>query len=364
MPKARTRKRRKRKIRKGFLVFLFLAAVLIAGIVFVKVNLKAVGGSEEKMVQVQEGETLDQLVENLKEEGLIRNDLVTKVWFQTHHAAWYAGTYALDTDMDVQKLLETLANPSNAKADYVVLTVPEGTWAKEVAASISQIFPYSQEEILNKWNDIVYIKELSADYPFLSPASLANSELKVKLEGYLFPETYFLNEDATIDQITRAMLDQFAAFYNQNKQAFDDSRLNVEELVTLASIVQFEASDVQDMKTIAGVFYNRLADDMRLQSSVTVCYALYDQFNDPQDCETEYNIDSPYNTYLIQGLPPGPILNPGRDALLAALYPEDNDYYFFAADIYNVKSTPGKVYYSRTLEEHEQIVRDLNLVIE
>ena len=125
------------------------------------------------------------------------------------------------------------------------------------------------------------------------------------------------------------------------------------------TFVQFESGTKQDMATIAGVFYNRLNQDMRLESSVTVCYALYDQFDDPQDCETQTDVDSPYNTYLNNGLPVGPILNPGGDALLAVLEPESSEYLFFAADIHG----DGKVYYSKTYEEHQRICEELGLIL-
>ena len=209
-----------------------------------------------------------------------------------------------------------------------------------------------------------YIKELSKDYPFIQPKSLENDDLMVKLEGYLFPNTYFVSLDATIDDVTRMMLDEFAYIYDVYETEFIDSKLSVEQLLTLASIVQFEAGTPEDMKTIAGVFYNRLEKDMMLQSSVTVCYALYDDFDSPEACETQVDIDSPYNTYKIDGLPIGPILNPGEEAILAVLEPEENDYLYFVADIHNIKSNPGKVYYSKTMEEHNKWIHELDLIIE
>ena len=186
----------------------------------------------------------------------------------------------------------------------------------------------------------------------------------MKLEGYLFPITYFVSLDETLDDVTRMLLNEFNSIYDSYEYEFEESKYTVEELLTLASIVQFEAGNVDDMKSIAGVFYNRLDKGMKLQSSVTVCYALYDEFDSPEDCETQTNIDSPYNTYKIDGLPIGPILNPGEEAILAVLEPEENDYLFFVADIHNVKSNPGKVYYAKTLEEHNKWIQELKLIIE
>ncbi len=106
------------------------------------------------------------------------------------------------------------------------------------------------------------------------------------------------------------------------------------------------------MYLVSGVFYNRLGIDMPLQSSVTVCYALYDDFAHASDCETNADIDSPYNTYQHNGLPIGPILNPGKVAIDAALHPQESDYLYFIADIYG----DGTVYYAKTFEEHSALV--------
>ena len=181
----------------------------------------------------------------------------------------------------------------------------------------------------------------------------------MKLEGYLFPDTYFLEKDDSLDDIARVLLDRFDVMYKENKKAFDQSDLSIHQIISLASVVQFEASEPGDMAKIAGVFYNRLDQGMKLQSSVTVCYALYDDFNDPKDCETNPEVDSPYNTYLHEGLPIGPILNPGDEAIKAVLNPEKTDYLFFAADIYN--KVDGKVHYTKTYEEHLEECEKLGL---
>ena len=261
--------------------------------------------------------------------------------------------------MSVKNILSTLQDSTKLKKDALVLKIPEGKWAKEIAAEISSLYDgkYSTEDILNQWNDISYIKKLTKDYSFINVNDLNNDNYKVKLEGYLFPDTYFLEKEDSLDDITRVLLDRFDVMYKENKKAFDQSDLSIHQIISLASVVQFEASKPSDMKTIAGVFYNRLDQGMKLQSSVTVCYALYDDFNDPKDCETNPEIDSPYNTYLHEGLPIGPILNPGDEAIKAVLNPEKTDYLFFAADIYG----DGKVYYTKTYEEHLQKCEELGL---
>lgn len=365
MPKTK----RKRRFRPGRLILLVAALLVVIGMACAAwgyFSLKAPGdGNKEIEFEIKEGESFDSVLDSLQEQGMIRSAQTASLYAKmTHHQMYYAGVFLLSNDMSVKDILSTISDPDNAMDQSVKFTIPEGQWAKEIAANLSKQLPFTQKQILAQWNDETYIRTLAKDYEFLDPSVLDNDAIKVKLEGYLFPETYSIDRDATLDEVTRTFLDQFKRVYDKYKAQFASSGMSVEQVVTLASIIQFESGSVQDMKEISGVFHNRLAQDMKLESSVTVCYALYDDFNSPQDCETQIDIDSPYNTYQNSGLPVGPILNPGEDAIAAALEPNDNDYLFFAADIYNVKSDPGKVYYSTNYEDHEKLVHELNLVIE
>ena len=336
----------RRKVNSVRVVLLVVVCLLIiaglGSIFVVKTGLSSTGnGDKEVVFTIENNESFDSVLENLKKENLIANASVAKLYAKaSHNTNFVAGTFELDNGMSVKNILSTIQ-------DALVLKIPEGKWAKEIAAEISNLYDgkYSSEEILNQWNDISYIQTLAKDYSFLNVDDLNNSNYKVKLEGYLFPDTYFLEKDDSLDDITRVLLDRFDVMYKENKKSFDKSDLSIHQIISLASVVQFEASEPGDMATIAGVFYNRLDQDMKLQSSVTVCYALYDDFNDPKDCETNPEIDSPYNTYLHEGLPK------------AVLNPEKTDYLFFAADIYG----DGKVYYSKTYEEHQQICEKLGL---
>lgn len=359
---------RQRRKKKSFLlkfvlgIFVLLLVIGIGGFVYVQSNLKPVGDGQNAIeYEISEGESFDSVLTGLEEQGLIRSQSIAKLYARlTGSNQYYAGLFELNDGMSTQEILSTIADQNNALPEALKLTIPEGTWAKEVAASISKLFPqYSVQEILDTWNDVDYLKTLAKDYDFLDIDALNNENYKVKLEGYLFPETYFLDEDSDIDAITRTLLDQFDTIYASHKTEFKKSSYSVHELITLASVVQFESGTTADMTKIAGVFYNRLNQDMKLESSVTVCYALYDEFGDPKDCETQIDVDSPYNTYQNAGLPIGPILNPGEEAIVAVLKPESSDYLFFAADIYG----DGKVYYSKTYEEHQKISQELGLIL-
>lgn len=348
------------KVLLWILCLCFVAVTLVQ--VFFFVEYRATGSSSDQVeFTIEEGQDWDSVLAELKDEGLIRSVTAGKILVKLDsNAKIYAGVYDLNKGMNTQDILDYLSNPDNQVLQAIEFTITPGTWAKDVAAQLELYFPFTAEEILAKWNDLDYIRELSETYTWLNPASLESDDLKVRLEGYLYPDTYYLDQDMDIDGITRMFLDNFNAMVEANQADIDASDLSLEEILTLASIVQFEAGDDEDMPMIASVFDNRLAQGINLESSVTVCYALYEEFSDATACESSFDIDSPYNTYLNEGLPIGPIDNPGLAAIQAVLHPAESDYLFFAADIHHVKD--GGIYYSATWDEHYAICEELGLI--
>lgn len=339
-----------------------IAAIVVvlglSGFVFYQQSLKPISATSEKVnFEIQSGEGMSLVISNLKKEGLIKNEMTTKLCSKLNGLQDVkAGNFVLDKSWSTQEILEALNDANLAKGDEVMITFREGIWAKDIAVELQKKMGISAEELIALWNDDAYIKELMKTYPFLTQDVL-NDQTRVKLEGYLFPETYTFAKDADAKEITSTFLDHFQSIYDKHKKDIDQSNMSIHELMTLASIVQYEASKPEDMKLIAGVFYNRLNQDMKLDSSVTVCYAMYDKLSDPEDCEVNTNIDSPYNTYVHKGLPIGPIENPGEYAIEAVLHPTKSDYLYFVADIYG----DGSVYYSKTLDEQEANIDKYNL---
>lgn len=355
-PRKKGVKKKRHTKRKGLFAIGILAVVLVlgfgvlGGLIWYKTGLDPAGASEEKIaVVVEEGETLDSLLAKLKEKGLIRSEAAAKVYSFFHRQPRYAGVFELTPAMGTPAIFNEVASPAKAHVSYAAVMIPEGTWAKDIARILAEALPQlNADELLRLWNDNAYIETLAQTYPFLDPAVLENDQYFVKLEGYLFPDTYHIDFNMNEDQVTRMFLDQFNVIYQQYKPEIEASGYTLQEILTLASVIQFESGIVSEMPDISGVLHNRLNTGMPLQSSVTVCYALYDRFTSPDQCETEYTIESPYNTYLHSGLPIGPILNPGQDAIAAALHPAANDYLFFVSDIHG----DGKTYFARTYEEH------------
>jgi UPF0755 protein len=343
----------KSRKRKGPILLLagaiVLAIVSFFAVTTVQNALKAQGVLGETVyVVVENGDTLSDVVDTLEYHELIGMKLVVELYARTENITDFkAGIYKIDRGWNAKTILTYLTDAANTQKNDIPLTIIPGEWAKEVAETIAELTEFSVEEILALWNDDAYLAELDARYTVITPELLAIQNARVKLEGYLLPETVFINPAWDLKQITQRIIDQTEVVYTENKALFDASDLSVHEVFTLASIVQFEASKESDMKMVAQVFYNRLDKPMRLQSSVTVCYALY-TYESWKDCETNSGLIHPYNTYQIDGLPPGPIDNPSATALLATLQPTPNAYYFFIADVYG----DGTVYYAKTYAEH------------
>ena len=352
---AEVKKRKKKKHIFGWIVLvLFLALVGAAGgaYLYYTNSLKPVAAeSREVIVEIPESTTVRSVTDLLDENGVIRDGQMAYIYARINHINnVYPGKYAIDTSWDVEKVLAYIGEPTNAINEDVRVTVVEGDWAKHIAAKLAEVTDSSADDYIALWKNRDWIESIRPQYPFLTD-DIYQSD--IYLEGYLAPDTYMLKKDSTAEEATLRILDQTLNVYNEFAQDMADSELTVHEIYTLASIIQYEAGgSEEDQRLISGVFMNRLHYGWNLQSSVTVCYAIdFDKDNDNwQACEVNVDVDSPYNTYMYPGLTPGPIENPGRAQIYAALHPEYTDplYFFFMADVYG----DGTIYYAATEEEH------------
>ena len=350
-------KRKRKRIKPLPLILMALTILLVFCGAFFGIGYsnaqKAVAKESESLIfTIDPGTNGKQVLAQLEDEGIINNAFYAGLYAKFNGlTAFCAGTFELDKSLDLNTILTILNDPKAAQTDTVSVTVIEGDWVKHIAMKIAEVTSISEAELLAAWNDRSYVETLMNDYSVLTE-DIFNDNARYLLEGYLFPDTYQFFADTNVDEVTRKMLDNTQKVYDALKNQKSDT-MSVHEWFTLASIVQYEASKVEDMKLVASVFLNRLAISMPLQSSVTVCYALdVEKDGNWQQCEVNPTYDSPYNTYMINGLPPGPILNPGKDALEAVVSPAKSDYYYFMADVYG----DGTVYYSKTLAEHEALV--------
>ena len=334
-----------------------LTLLVAAGVVFslYQNEKKPVQAQSETIVfHVESGETPDSVFSRLEEQGIIRSALVAKIDNKINGSkGLFQGNFQLDKSWSLSEVLNYLGQSSNASPDTVNVLLVEGSWARDMAKAISEQTLTSEERFLELWNDQSYISSLIEKYDSLPDDILSNKEARVLLEGFLYPDTYQFKVEASEEEITEIIISNFNKQFDVYKDQISNSSFSHYELITLASIVEYEASGDEDMRKVAGVFMNRLDIDMMLQSSVTVCYALY-EFESWTDCESSQP-DSPYNTYQNAGLTPGPILNPSLRAIQATLNYDKNDYFFFIADVYG----DGSVHYQKTYAEHEVVRKQL-----
>ncbi|MFD2657288.1 endolytic transglycosylase MltG [Gracilibacillus thailandensis] len=337
------------------IVFIVLTAVIIiggfSGYKYVKKGLTPVDPDSDETVNVTIplGSSSSDIANILEDEGIISNSLIYRFYVKFNNAAdFQAGDYSLSPSMTLAEVTEELGTGSLQQEAQLRVTVPEGRNIEEIASIYQEHAGIDSEEFLEKMTDQSYIEGLIEQYPNVLTEEILAEDIIYPLEGYLFPATYaFYTDEPTIDDIITQMLnktnDVVVAYYDQ----IDALDLSIHEVITFASLVEEEAPSEEDRREIAGVFNNRLKEGMKLQTDPTVIYAHGEHIS--RLTYDHYEIDSPYNTYQVQGLPVGPIANFGESSLSAVLDPEENNYLYFLAD------SDGNVHYSTTYEEHQNL---------
>ena len=270
----------------------------------------------------------------LLEAGLIRDEkiFVLKAKLDKFDGKFKAGDYTFSPSQSMREIMELLVEGNDSTIRF---TIPEGYDIKKTTAKLSG------EALIDQTAFEEELRSGSFDYRFLKDVPDGAN----RLEGYLFPETYEVYANASAHDIIDKMLSQFdAVFTDEYYDRAKELDMDLNEVITLASIIEREAVVSEDRPVIAGVFYNRLNSSMPLQSCATVQYILGEQKSVLSVSDTR--IESPYNTYLNTGLPPGPICSPGQDSIKAALWPTESEYLYFLA------KGDGSHVFSKTYEEH------------
>ncbi len=333
---------KKSKIPKIINTIVILFILVVAGISFwVNEQLQPVDADQNKVihVKVESRSTTNQIAHLLKQNGLIKNEFIFKVYSRITglDKQLKAGEYALNSSFSLTEIINKIVNGSVQLCEF---TIPEGYTVQQIANILEQKGLIQKEEFLNQ------VKIGDFDFPYKN--DVIQSEYR--LEGFLFPDTYKIPDYYNEKQIIQMMLNRFLDVYDSelvNKTK--ELNMSVFEAVTLASIIEREVRVPEERKIVSGVFHNRLKIGMPLQSCATVQYILGETKEALTTADTEK--PSPYNTYLHKGLPPGPISNPGRASLEAAVSPEKVKYYYFCS------KGDGSHYFSITLAEHNAAIR-------
>lgn len=341
-------------MRKIAIVFLIIGVLLLGmfGLYQYQVSPTDKSSNAKVEVVIKQGMSTSQIASLLKKKYLIRDEFFFKVYMKLNRRdSIKASTYYLSKNMSLDNIVSLLEK--GASNTDISITFKEGKTIKDYAKVLSETTNISEDEFLTKMKDKTYLTSLIKSYWFLTDAIL-DSNIYYGLEGYLAPDTYnFKDKDVTVEEVIKTLLDQ----EEKNLSPYKDtlSKMNVHEVLTLASISELEGLKDTDRKLIVGVFQNRLSKGMNLGSDVTTYYA-FNQAMDKDLTSEMFNTYNPYNTRssaMAGKLPVGPICNPSKESILASINPTKSDYYYFVAD------KNGNVYYTKTSSEHSAKVKEL-----
>jgi UPF0755 protein len=318
----------KHRIRNKFLVLIILTVIVSAGIWFGygyynETIYKPVSpSSEAKTVDIEISRSnVRDIHEILYNKGMIRDKNTFRLYLRLSGFSnkLKAGKYEFSSDMNVPEIINIMVN-GKTKKDTIKVTIPEGFTTADIAALLESKGLFSKEDFLKA------AENSNLDYDFLKSLP----ERSGKLEGYLFPDTYEFAKNTTPEQVIDRLVGRFDFMFDESmKNKAKDMKMSIDQIVTIASMIEKEAKVESERPIISAVIYNRLKSGMKLQIDATVQYAL-GQWNDKVYTKDTL-VNSPYNTYVVSGLPIGPISNPGKASLMAALNPEKVDYLYYVA---------------------------------
>lgn len=357
-----TEKRRKMREKENNMVkkivSIVMAAIvvilIISGIVIYKYwqnGLKPLDPKNKDIVQVEIplGTSNKQIGNILEKSKVIKSGLVFNYYVKANNITDFkGGYYQISPDMELEQITNLLQNGGTdepvALADARI-TVPEGSSLYQIAEIMEKNTSIKKEEFIKVASDDKFFDQLYKAYPDLLGSVKDAKDVRYRLEGYLFPASYNYYKEKSLEEFITQMVKRTADVMAERKSDLKESKLSVQEVLTLASLVEKEGVELEDRQNIAQVFINRIEQEMPLQSDISILYAMDEHKVHLSNKDTQ--VDSPYNLYVNKGFGPGPFNNPSEQAIDAVLHPKENDYVYFLADV-----TTHKVYFAKTYEEH------------
>jgi UPF0755 protein len=319
-------------------ILLIIVVVGLAGAIYIVNVVNTIGSKvvieKDTLFQVKEEENWNDIVNNLKEQNIISKTDGIYFYINFRKLSPKPATYNITTNMNTDQVIKMIARGILTKPE-VTITIPEGSDIYTIGDILESGLKFNREDFIKATEEFD-----TTQYEFIENKSL---------QGYLYPDTYRFFDDSTAESVIIKMLNNFQKKALPSLKSIDE--LSSYETLILASIVEKEVAKSDDRKIVSGIFINRLKDGMKLQSDATVNFIT--QSGRSQSTLEDLKIDSPYNTYQVIGLPPGPITNPSVDAIQSVVNYTPNDYYFFLTS----RDNPPKTIFSKTFEEHLQAKR-------
>ncbi len=339
------------KILKQVIILIIVLWLLSNFVYWRGVNKVVDKKGEDITFVVSDGEGAKIIALNLLEQNLIKS----KFWFEIYiwrkdlATSLQAGEYILNPNMSIKEISENIV-AGRALSKEKEIKIIEGWTSREISQYFEREGMFQSEELLELVGfpkiDYRYNKEMSSPKNYAEQFSfLKDKPTYYGLEGYLFPDTYRIFVDSTLEEIVLKMLSNLDQKLTQEmREDISKQGKTIYEIITMASLIEKEVRTEKDMKIVSGLFWNRIKNRQGLESCATLAYIL--GVNKPQYTLEDTKIDSPYNTYLVRGLPPGPISNPGLQAIKAAIYPKYTDYNYF------LSRPDGETVFSKNYDEH------------
>lgn len=343
-----------KKIMKYFMIAL-LVIVLVGGFFtwnYIKGETQPVDTAQTELVafEIEQGASVKEVSKALEKEGIIRNSKLFNFYLKFKNVSGFkSGLYHVSKSMTLDEIIAELSGQGKDKDQNATkVLIREGEQLTEIAKEVEKSTKYSAEDFMAKVQDEDFLRYLVQKFPKLLTQSYNGYQVKYVLEGYLFPATYDMNDSKTLQMLITEMVAKTDEVMSKYYDKILASDYTLQEIMAMASLIEKEGTKLEDRKKISSVFHNRIKENMKLQTDVSVQYAL-GEHKEALSLE-DLEVDSPYNLYQNYGVGPGPYNSPSEDAIVAAMEPAETDYLYFLADI-----KTKEIYYAKTYEEHLEL---------
>ncbi|OQO70919.1 aminodeoxychorismate lyase [Enterococcus villorum] len=354
-------RKKEEKIVGKIILVIALTLLIVGGILgftvyrYVDSGLKPLNPKDKQLVQIEipSGSSNKQIGEILEKDQVIKSGIVFNYYTKFKNMTGFqAGYYQMSPNMTLDEIGKQLQEGGTSEPTKVAdgkIVIPEGYDIEQIASRVAKVTGKEKQEFLDLMKDESFFNELHKKFPDLLDSASQAENVKYPLEGYLFPATYDYYKQMSLKDLVIQMVNKTNTVLQPYFSTIKQQNLTVQEVLTLASLVEKEGVKENDRKNIAQVFFNRIEANMPLQSDISVLYALGEHKEMVTYQDTA--VDSPYNLYINTGFGPGPFDNPSEASIQAVLEPTKNDYYYFVADMKH-----GDVYFAKTYEEHLELV--------